>query len=170
MQQLALAGGRLEIALIPLKEGGAFGQEAIEFQLAGVAGNTPKPLAKAASGGELSRISLAISVVTSQAMAVPTLIFDEVDVGIGGSVAEVVGRLLRELSAHRQVLCVTHLPQVAAQASWQWKVLKEKDGKEVKSALIVLNEEARIEEIARMLGGLKITELTRKHAKEMLGK
>lgn len=112
MQQLALAGGRLELGLLPVNGGNAYGFEQVEFRIAGLAGNEPRPLAKVASGGELSRISLAIQVVTSQAAKVPTLVFDEVDVGIGGGVAEVVGRLLRELGAERQVLCVTHLPRL----------------------------------------------------------
>jgi DNA repair protein RecN (Recombination protein N) len=110
--------------LLPVEGGNASGLEQVEFRIAGLAGSEPRPLAKVASGGELSRISLAIQVVTSQAASVPTLIFDEVDVGIGGGVAEVVGRLLRELGGERQVLCVTHLPQVAARANWQWQVSK----------------------------------------------
>ena len=169
MQQLALSGGRFEIALIPVAEGGAFGQEQIEFRISGLAGSESRPLAKVASGGELSRISLAIQVVTSQAASVPTLIFDEVDVGIGGGVAEVVGRLLRELGAERQVLCVTHLPQVAARANWQWRVSKtQRDGK-AQSQVAALDEAGRVEEVARMLGGMEITAITRQHAREMLG-
>ena len=122
-----------------------------------------------ASGGELSRISLAIQVVTSQAARVPTLIFDEVDVGIGGGVAEVVGRLLRELGAERQVLCVTHLPQVAARANWQWQVVKSAQDGQLRSRVVALDDAARVEEIARMLGGVEITAITRQHASEMLG-
>ena len=106
--------------------------------------------------------------VTSQAASVPTLIFDEVDVGIGGGVAEVVGRLLRELGRQRQVLCVTHLPQVAARANWQWQVSKNTEAGELRSRVAVLDVDARIEEIARMLGGIEITPLTRQHAREML--
>jgi DNA repair protein RecN (Recombination protein N) len=121
-----------------------------------------------ASGGELSRISLAIQVVTSQAASVPTLIFDEVDVGIGGGVAEVVGRLLRELGAERQVLCVTHLPQVAARANWQWQVAKGGESGQIRSRVTMLDADARVEEIARMLGGVDITAITRQHAQEML--
>jgi DNA repair protein RecN (Recombination protein N) len=142
--------------------------EQIEFRIAGLAGNESRSLAKVASGGELSRISLAIQVVTSQAASVPTLIFDEVDVGIGGGVAEVVGRLLRELGAERQVLCVTHLPQVAARANWQWQVSKVADAGQLRSRVATLGAEARVEEIARMLGGIEITPITRQHAKEML--
>ena len=128
-----------------------------------------RALAKVASGGELSRISLAIQVVTTQAASVPTLIFDEVDVGIGGGVAEVVGRLLRDLGSGRQVLCVTHLPQVAARANWQWQVMKESRDGGIRSRVELLDATARIEEIARMLGGVEITSITRQHAKEMLG-
>lgn len=170
MQQLALAGGRFEIGLVPVPEGAAYGFEQIEFRIAGLAGSEARPLAKVASGGELSRISLAIQVVTSRAAGVPTLIFDEVDVGIGGGVAEVVGRLLAELGRDRQVLCVTHLPQVAARATWQWQVAKgaEKGGAGIVSRVTTLDSDGRIEEIARMLGGVEITAITRQHAREML--
>jgi DNA repair protein RecN (Recombination protein N) len=168
MQQLALGGGRFEVGLLPVDGGNAAGFEQVEFRIAGLAGSEPRPLAKVASGGEISRISLAIQVVTSQAARVPTLIFDEVDVGIGGGVAEVVGRLLRELGAERQVLCVTHLPQVAARANWQWQVSKISKVGYVHSQVAVLDVEARVEEIARMLGGIEITALTRQHAREML--
>ena len=169
MQQLALGGGRFEIALPKIAEGGAFGLEQVEFRVAGLAGSESRSLAKVASGGELSRISLAIQVVASQAASVSTLIFDEVDVGIGGGVAEVVGRLLHELGAERQVLCVTHLPQVAARASWQWQVAKCAEGGEVRSRVSLLDADARVEEVARMLGGVEITAITRQHAREMLG-
>jgi len=169
MQQLALSGGRFEAGLVPVDGGAAYGLEQVEFRIAGLAGGEPRPLAKVASGGELSRISLAIQVVTSRAAAVPTLIFDEVDVGIGGGVAEVVGRLLAELGTDRQVLCVTHLPQVAARAAWQWQVSKDKRADAVTSRVATLDAEARIEEIARMLGGVEITAITRQHAREMLG-
>ncbi len=133
-----------------------------------------RALAKVASGGELSRIGLALQVIASQAkseqLAAGTLIFDEVDVGIGGRVAEIVGRMLRELGRNRQVLCVTHLPQVAAQADWQWSIAKEThDGGRRRRRSMSLDAEARIGEIARMLGGEKITETTRRHAAEMLG-
>ncbi|MEO8409700.1 MAG: DNA repair protein RecN [Propionivibrio sp.] len=172
MQQLALAGGRFEIALLPLasglKDGSAAGLEQIEFRIAGLSGSESRALAKVASGGELSRISLAIQVVTSQAAQVPTLVFDEVDVGIGGAVAEVIGRLLHELGGERQVLCVTHLPQVAARANWQWQVIKQTDGEQVRSQVVVLDDAARVEEIARMLGGVEITAITRQHAREIL--
>ena len=169
MQQLALGGGRFEIALVAVPEGAAYGLEQVEFRIAGLAGSESRPLAKVASGGELSRISLAIQVVTSQAAKVPTLVFDEVDVGIGGGVAEVVGRLLRELGAERQVLCVTHLAQVAARANWQWQVSKKNLDGDVRSRVVNLDEDGRVEEVARMLGGVKITSITRQHAREMLG-
>ncbi|MEI7429649.1 MAG: DNA repair protein RecN [Betaproteobacteria bacterium] len=168
MQQLALGGGRFEIGLLPIENGTVNGLEQVEFRMAGLSGNESRPLAKVASGGELSRISLAIQVVTSQAASVPTLIFDEVDVGIGGGVAEVVGRLLRELGCERQVLCVTHLPQVAARANWQWQVIKSSENGVVRSRVQPLVAEARVEEIARMLGGVEITTITRQHASEML--
>lgn len=169
MQQLALGGGVFEIALQPIDGGNACGLEQPEFRIAGLSGSESRSLAKVASGGELSRVSLAIQVVTSQAASVPTLIFDEVDVGIGGGVAEVVGRLLRELGAQRQVLCVTHLPQVAARANWQWQVAKSGENGEIRSRVAMLDADARVEEIARMLGGVEITAITRQHAKEMLG-
>lgn len=169
MQQLALGGGRFDVALVPLPEGAAYGLEQVEFRIAGLAGSESRPLAKVASGGELSRISLAIQVVTSQAAKVPTLVFDEVDVGIGGGVAEVVGRLLRELGAERQVLCVTHLAQVAARANWQWQVSKKNLDGEVRSRVVDLDDDGRVEEVARMLGGVEITSITRQHAREMLG-
>ena len=169
MKELAMGGGRFEVALQALAEGSAGGNEEIEFLVAANAGTEPRALAKVVSGGELSRISLAIQVITNKAAAVPTLIFDEVDAGIGGAVAEVVGRKLRTLGAGRQVLCVTHLPQVAAQASQQWSVEKALDGGRVKSRVRTLSDKARIEEIARMLGGVEVTATTRRHAAEMLG-
>lgn len=168
MQQLALGGGRFEIALVPVEAGAVYGLEQVEFRIAGLAGHESRPLAKVASGGELSRISLAIQVVTSQEASVPTLIFDEVDVGIGGGVAEVVGRLLRELGGERQVLCVTHLPQVAACANWQWQVSKSNKNGQVRSDVVALDPAGRVDEIARMLGGVEITDITRQHAQEML--
>lgn len=169
MQELAMAGGQFEIALPAVEEGAAFGLENVEFRVAANAGQGLRPLAKVASGGELSRIGLAIQVIASQAGDVATLIFDEVDVGIGGGVAEIVGRLLRQLGSNRQVLCVTHLPQVAAQAHWQWSIAKEtRDGLTL-SRVTPLDDAGRVEEIARMLGGVKLTETTRQHAREMLG-
>jgi DNA repair protein RecN (Recombination protein N) len=168
MQALAMAGGAFEISLNALAEGNAHGLEQIEFLVAGHAGATPRPLAKVASGGELSRISLAIQTVTSQVAAVPTLIFDEVDAGIGGRVAEIVGLMLKALGRKHQVMCVTHLPQVAAAGDHQWQVSKAAANGKAVSAVAMLDRDARVEEIARMLGGVKITETTRKHAAEML--
>ncbi len=168
MKELAMKGARFEVALEPVAGGSAAGDEAVEFLVAANAGAEPRPLAKVASGGELSRISLAIQVITSKAAQVPTLIFDEVDAGIGGAVAEVVGRKLRALGEGRQVLCVTHLPQVAAQAGQQWSVDKSVDGGGARSQVRPLDERSRIEEIARMLGGVEVTPTTRKHAAEML--
>jgi len=173
MKELAMGGARFEAALRTLPDGSAGGDEQMEFLVAANAGGELRPLARVASGGELSRISLAIQVITSKAAAVPTLIFDEVDAGIGGAVAEVVGRKLRALGDGRQVLCVTHLAQVAAQASAQWSVSKGPDsgsGAGVISHVEALDRKGRVEEIARMLGGVEITATTRKHATEMLGK
>lgn len=168
MQDLSMTGGRFEIAL-HAGEPSAHGLEQVEFLVAGHAGVAPRSLAKVASGGELARIALAISVITSNATTVPTLIFDEVDSGIGGGVAEVVGRLLRRLGQQRQVLCVTHLPQVASQAGQHFQVAKGtlENGKTA-SRIEVLDAKARVEEVARMLGGLEITATTRKHARELL--
>lgn len=170
MQTLAMAGGRFEVALVPLADGSAHGQEAVEFLVAANPSQALRPLAKVASGGELSRIGLAIQVMTSRNSATPTLIFDEVDVGIGDGVAEIVGKLLHRLGTERQVLCVTHLPQVAACADWQWSIAKTDRGGEVLSRVTALDADARVEEIARMLGGVNITETTRRHAAEMLGR
>ena len=169
MQQLAMAGGKFEVALNPYPpEGSVHGAEQVEFLVSANPGVEPRALAKVASGGELSRISLAIQVITSKAALVPTLIFDEVDAGIGGGVAEIVGRQLKTLGRERQVLCVTHLPQVAAQADQQWSVSKFGVEGKVKTLVLVLDQKARIEEVARMLGGTEITATTRKHAAEML--
>lgn len=169
MQELAMAGGKFDISLVAEPEGSAHGYERVEFLVAANPHQTARPLAKVASGGELSRIGLSIQVIASESQSVPTLIFDEVDVGIGGGVAEIVGRRLRELGQGRQVLCVTHLPQVAAQANWQWKVAKETAKGQTLSRLTELDAKSRIEEIARMLGGVNITETTRTHAAELLG-
>ena len=169
MQALSMAGGQFEVALLPLAEGSAHGDEAIEFRVAANPSQPLRPLSKVASGGELSRIGLAIQVITSRAASTPTLIFDEVDVGIGGRVAEIVGRMLRDLGAQRQVMCVTHLPQVAAQASWHWSIAKAQLNGETLSRVSALDAAARVDEIARMLGGVDITETTRRHAAEMLG-
>ncbi len=168
MQELAMAGGSFSIALNPLPDGAGHGLEDIEFLVNAHAGVPPKPLAKVASGGELSRISLAIQVATAKVSLTPTLIFDEVDVGIGGGVAEVVGKLLKQLGGQRQVLCVTHLPQVAAQGNQHWQVSKSANEQGATSRISLLDWVDRIEEIARMLGGMAVTETTRKHAAEML--
>lgn len=167
MQELSMTGGKFAIALQPC-EPASYGLEQIEFMVAAHAGTTPRPLAKVASGGELARIALAISVITSSATATPTLIFDEVDSGIGGGVAEVVGRLLRRLGQDRQVLCVTHLPQVASQANQHFQVSKQSSNGKTASSIAALDDHARVEEIARMLGGLEITATTRTHARELL--
>ena len=169
MQGLAMAGGRLELALKPLTEGSPHGMEQIEFLVAANPGATVRPLAKVASGGELSRISLAIQTVIGAVAPVPTLVFDEVDAGIGGRVGELVGHLVAALGARGQVLGVTHLREVAAAADHQWQVSKNTVGKGVRSEVHELDGAERVEEIARMLGGLKITDTTRKHAAEMLG-
>ncbi len=168
MQDLSMAGGRFEVALTAC-DPTAHGVEQVEFLVAGHAGTTPRALAKVASGGELARIALAISVIASAATATPTLIFDEVDSGIGGGVAEVVGRLLRRLGQDRQVLCVTHLPQVASQAAQHFRVSKgaTPEGRTL-SRIAALSAAERVEKIARMLGGLEITATTRKHARELL--
>ena len=168
MQDLSMAGGRLEIALTPISEGGSHGLEQIEFLVAGHAGSTPRSLAKVASGGELARISLAISVITSKASFTPTLIFDGVDAGIGGAVAETVGKLLHQLGQSHQILCVTHLPQVAAQGNHHLKVSKSQSGDKTVSQVQILGRAERVEEVARMLGGATITDTTRRHARELL--
>lgn len=167
MQELSMAGGRFEVALNAV-EPAAYGLEQVEFMVAGHAGTSLRALAKVASGGELARISLAISVIASGATTTPTLIFDEVDSGIGGGVAEVVGRLLKRLGQDRQVLCVTHLPQVASQANQHFQVSKRSVEGRTLSSIDALDAKARVEEIARMLGGLEITATTRKHARELL--
>jgi DNA repair protein RecN (Recombination protein N) len=168
MQELNMTGGSFVVALNDC-EPTAHGLDHVEFLVAGHAGVAPRPLAKVASGGELARIALAISVITSNSTTTPTLIFDEVDSGIGGGVAEVVGRLLKRLGQERQVLCVTHLPQVASQANQHFQVAKGTTaaGRTV-SHIDVLDTKARVEEVARMLGGLEITATTRKHARELL--
>jgi len=168
MQDLAMAGGRFAVQLEP-GEASASGLEHVEFRVAGHAGATPRPLAKVASGGELSRISLAISVIAASATAVHTLIFDEVDAGIGGAVADTIGRRMRDLGRIRQVLCVTHLPQVAAHAD-RHVVVARSQGSDLRPAASVapLDRAGRVEELARMLGGQQVTDTTRKHARELL--
>ena len=170
MQALAMAGGRFSIGLKPLGESGAAGAEEIEFEVASHPSLPLRPLAKVASGGELSRISLAIQLVAARESPVGTLVFDEVDSGIGGAVADTVGRSLKKLGKQRQVFCVTHLPQVAAQGNEQWSVSKAGGKGKVSSAVTKLDRAGRVEELARMLGGAEITPTTRKHAAELLGK
>jgi DNA repair protein RecN (Recombination protein N) len=167
MQALSLKGGQFAVALTP-GEPAAHGLEQVEFLVAGHAGVEPRPLNKVASGGELSRISLALQVTTASLGTVPCMIFDEVDVGIGGGVAEVVGKLLSQLGQHRQVLVITHLAQVAAQAQQHWQVSKSEQQGTTLSKIRTLDTNERVEEVARMLGGLQITETTRDHAREML--
>lgn len=167
MQRLALSGGSFAVDLAP-QEPAASGLEQIEFLVAGHAGAMLRPLAKVASGGELSRISLAIRVTTAQQGDIPTMIFDEVDVGIGGGVAEIVGQLLKQLGDKRQVLVITHLPQVAAQGGHHLRVSKSVMDGNTLSRIEPLGQAERIEEIARMLGGVDITSTTLKHAEEML--
>ena len=168
MQALAMAGGRLEVALEPLSAPASYGLEQVELRVASHPKQPLGPLARVASGGELSRIALAIQVVASEVGQVPTLVFDEVDSGIGGAVAATVGGLLQTLGTRRQVLCVTHLPQVAAHADAHFRVTKNGDGDSVASDLARLAASDRVEELARMLGGAQITAKTRAHAKELL--
>ena len=168
MQRLAMGGGRLEVALEPLQSPGAGGLESVELLVAAHTGQPVAPVARVASGGELSRISLALQVELSEASSTSTLIFDEVDAGIGGAVAEIVGELLQVLGAKHQVLCVTHLAQVAVHARRQLRVAKETRAGAVVASVSELDRDEREAEIARMLGGVRITEATRGHAAEML--
>jgi DNA repair protein RecN (Recombination protein N) len=168
MQQLGMAGGRFEVELTALAEPQSHGLESAEFLVAGHAGSTPRPLQKVASGGELSRIALAIAVTTSQLGAAGTLIFDEVDAGVGGAVAETVGRLMKRLGCDRQVLAVTHLPQVAACADAHHVVSKTMEHGRAVSDLRAVAGEARVAEVARMLGGQQLSGASLAHAKEML--
>ena len=168
MQRLAMTGGRLEVALEPLDTPSAGGLEAVELRVAAHPGQALAPLARVASGGELSRISLAIQVLLSDEASVPTLVFDEVDAGIGGAVAEIVGELLQSLGRHHQVLAVTHLPQVAVHARQQLSVTKQAGAHGTLATVETLDPDERVGEIARMLGGVRITEATRRHAEEML--
>ena len=168
MQDLSMAGGQFSIDIQALGTPSAHGQDQIEFLVAGHPGVKPRPVAKVASGGELARISLAIAVITSSASLTPTLIFDEVDSGIGGAVATTVGSLLKKLGQSHQVLCVTHLAQVAALGDNQWRVKKITENGTTHSQIETLSRNERVEEIARMLGGASITETTLRHARELL--
>jgi DNA repair protein RecN (Recombination protein N) len=170
MQNLGMQGGRFEVALINLEQAAQHGLEDIQFLVAGHAGSTPRPVGKVASGGELSRIALAIAVTTSELGEAGTLIFDEVDSGVGGAVAETVGRLMKQLGMHRQVLAVTHLPQVASCADHHLLVSKASSKEGVSSSVTPIAGEQRVTEIARMLGGEKLSATTLAHAREMLTK
>ncbi len=168
MQNLGMQGGQFQVQLQALEEPASHGLEEVQFLVAGHAGSTPRPVGKVASGGELSRIALAIAVTTSQLGAAQTLIFDEVDAGVGGAVAETVGRLMKQLGKDRQVLAVTHLPQVAACADHHWVVSKHTDKNGVASEVTPAVGEQRVAEIARMLGGERLSDTTHAHAREML--
>jgi DNA repair protein RecN (Recombination protein N) len=170
MSGLGMPGGTFEAAIYHLNEDNArpWGLDDIEFLISANPGQKPQPLAKIASGGELSRMSLSIQVIASDGSAIPTMVFDEVDSGVGGGVAEMVGRRLQQIGENRQVLCVTHLPQVASLADEHFRISKVSDGKSTRTGLQVLGKEERIEELARMLGGVEITTKTLEHAAEML--
>ena len=168
MQNLGMQGGQFQVQLQALDEPASHGLEEVQFLVAGHAGSTPRPVGKVASGGELSRIALAIAVTTSQLGTAQTLIFDEVDAGVGGAVAETVGRLMKQLGKDRQVLAVTHLPQVAACADHHWVVSKHADKEGVASQVMPATGEQRVAEIARMLGGERLSDTTHAHAREML--
>ncbi len=170
MATLGMPGGRFEVRVAPLADGSiaAHGADDVEFLVTANAGQPPAPMSRVASGGELSRLNLAIQVVATSTRGAPTLVFDEVDAGVGGAVAEMVGRRLRELSSGRQVLCITHLPQVAALAEHQVTVSKATRAGKTTTAVRVLDPAERVEETARMLGGVTITDQTRAHAEEML--
>jgi len=171
MQTLGMDGGKLEIQVTETASDNLspLGTDQVEFRVSANPGQPPAPLAKVASGGELSRISLAIQVIASEASDIPSLIFDEVDSGVGGAVADTVGQQLRSLGEHRQVLCVTHLPQVASQAHHHLQVSKLTGDQTTRTRICTLDEAERVEEIARMLGGQKITKATLDHARDMLG-
>ena len=173
MQQLGMVGGRFEVALVPAETPQAFGLEQVEFRVAGHAGSSPRPLAKVASGGELSRLALAIAVSTcARGGAMPTLIFDEIDAGVGGNVAYQVGRLMKQLgasSASGQVLAVTHLAQVAACADHHFVVSKALHDGATVSDVQPVSGEARVSEVARMLGDERLGGTSRAHAEAMLG-
>lgn len=168
MQGLSMVGGAFDIRLLPEKPYSSHGQERVEFYVRSNPGMPFYPLGKVASGGELARISLAISVILSMKSSLPTLIFDEVDTGVGGAVAEIIGKHLQELSKGRQVFCVTHLPQVASFGHHHFAVSKSKSKDHTETEIKKLSNDERIHEIARMLGGVKLTEATFNHAREML--
>jgi DNA repair protein RecN (Recombination protein N) len=163
-----MQGGRFEVALEKAAQPTASGIEEVSFLVAGHAGTTPRPVGKVASGGELSRIALAIAVTTSQLGTAQTLIFDEVDSGVGGAVAETVGLLMKQLGRDRQVLAVTHLPQVAACADHHLVVAKHSSASGTASTVAAARGEQRVAEVARMLGGERLSGTTLAHAQEML--
>jgi DNA repair protein RecN (Recombination protein N) len=165
---LGIPNGEVMIDVTPLEKPSSEGIDKVEYQVCLNPGSKPKPLAKIASGGELSRISLAIQVLTAEKKSYPTLMFDEVDTGIGGATAAQVGQLLRRLGNHTQVFCVTHQAQVASNANWHMKVMKSTDKKSTHSQVMVLNAEDKVEELARMISGMEMTEQTRAHAKALL--
>ena len=166
-----MPGGTFEVTVVDCGQGNekSHGVDKIEFRISANPGQPLMPLAKVASGGELSRMSLAIQVIASDGNTIPTMIFDEVDSGIGGGVAEMLGRRLKEVGINSQVLCVTHLPQVASIAAHHYRINKFSDGESTRTGVVRLGDNERIEELARMLGGVSITEKTREHAAEMLG-
>lgn len=168
MQQLGMDSGQFIIEVESNQSPAPHGIDNIRYLVSANPGQPPKPLAKVASGGELSRISLAIQVIMSESSRIPTLIFDEVDSGVGGGVAEIVGKKLRLLGRDRQVLCVTHLPQVASQAHHHFRVEKSSENDATSTGVFALSDDERLEEVARMLGGVTITEQTRAHASEMI--
>ncbi|MNS43231.1 DNA repair protein RecN [compost metagenome] len=168
MQELGMAGGRFVATIHPAKEPRADGMDDVELLVAGHPGTEPKPIAKVASGGELSRISLAIAISTSQLGQAPTLIFDEIDSGIGGAVADAVGRVMHALGQDRQVLAVTHLAQVAARGDTHLVVTKQRSKSGTSSHISAVTENGRVDEIARMLGGEHISSTSRAHAREMI--
>ncbi len=168
IRQLGMPHGYVTIALTPLDKMQAHGQDKVEYLVCTNPGTTPDTLNKIASGGELSRISLAIQLITAERGATPTMLFDEVDVGIGGATAALVGKMLRTLGERLQVFCVTHQPQVASNAHNHFVVAKQSDGKHTYSSITPLENDDKVSEIARMLGGLNITEQSRAHARELL--
>jgi DNA repair protein RecN (Recombination protein N) len=168
LQGLGMDGAKFEVSLGASSSWSQTGMDDIEFRISTIPGSIPGSLAKIASGGELSRISLAIQVITARTSRTPTLIFDEVDVGVGGATAEVVGSLLRKLGGHAQIICVTHLPQVAAQGHQHYVVAKSTTKKSATTTVVQLTEEEKVDEIARMLGGVEKTDLSLAHAEAML--
>jgi len=172
MDGLGMPGGRFEAHVGKSANGTprAVGMDEVEFLISANPGQDPKPLSRVASGGELSRMSLAIQVIASDGSQIPTMVFDEVDSGVGGGVAEMVGLRLRELARSRQVFCVTHLPQVASLCDNHFRIMKISDGKSTRTGIDQLTDSERVDEIARMLGGVEITQRTRDHAAEMLSR